>query len=186
MPPHRHTKSEKADKVAQWSALANKIEKEGVKMSPCTNCVKKGRQCIVSNESRRCSECTRRGIKCDVFSPSPGEWELLRKEEERLEREMTAAMAQAQEAFAKQLRLVQQQKLLKTRGGEMLRRGLATLDELDEAEEKDRQEAAKQAESSTVSLATIGDLPDIFDSLSPSFWQGLDVVDGMPATASGS
>ena len=68
----------------------------------------------------------------------------------------------------------------------MLRRGLATLNELDEAKEKDRQEAAKQAESSTVSFATVRDLPNIFDSLSPSFWQGLDVVDGTPATALGS
>ena len=68
----------------------------------------------------------------------------------------------------------------------MLRHGLQTLDELDEAEERDRQEKARQAESATVSLASLKDFPNVFDSLSPSFQQGLDVVDGTPITALGS
>ena len=80
-----------------------------------------------------------------------------------------AAYRLANEALSRMRRLRVQKKFLRERGAKMLRRGLATLDELDEAEEKDRQEAAKQAESSTVSFATVGDLLDIFDSLSPSF-----------------
>ncbi|OBT81166.1 hypothetical protein VE02_10211 [Pseudogymnoascus sp. 03VT05] len=44
----------------------------------------------------------------------------------------------AQEAYARQMRLRKQQKALKTRGAEMLQRGLKSLDELDEVEEKDR------------------------------------------------
>ena len=84
------------------------------------------------------------------------------------------------------MRLRKQKKLLKERGSEMLRRGLQTLDELEEAEERDKQEKARQAESATVSLASLEDFPNVFDSLSPSFWQGLDVVDGTPATAPGN
>ena len=63
--------------------------------------------------------------------------------------EMEAAINQAQEAMAKQLRLRKQQKLLKTRGAEMLRRGLQSLDELEEIEEKERKERGDRAGSAS-------------------------------------
>ena len=178
--------STKHSKLKERLALSDRIQKNGILMPSCSNCVRAGRDCIVASDSRKCGECVRRGSRCDVHGPSVSNWEKLKKEEERLEAEEELAAQQEHEAFARRMRLRRMQKALKERSAEMLRRGLATLDELDEAEEKDRQEKAKQAESSTVSFATVEDLPDIFDSLSPSFWQGLDVVDGTPATAPGS
>ena len=73
--------------------------------------------------------------------------------------------------MARQLRLARQQKLLKARGGEMLRRGLATLDELDEAEEAERKKAEAEASVlTTIDPSAHGvDSPDLFSSLSPSF-----------------
>jgi hypothetical protein len=61
----------------------------------------------------------------------------LERKEERLERE-------EEETLAKLLRLRKQRKFLRTRGKEMLRRGLQTLDELDMVEEQERQEADRK------------------------------------------
>lgn len=125
-------------KIKERITLSNRILSNGIKMTPCANCKKKGRSCVVSKESKRCAECVRRGVRCDVLGPSTDDWDSLQREEERLEREVAAAIQQAQEAFARQLRLMKQQKLLKSRASEMLRRGLKTLDQLDEVEEKER------------------------------------------------
>ena len=73
--------------------------------------------------------------------------------------------------MARQLRLARQQKLLKVRGGEMLRRGLATLDELNEVEEVERKKAEAEASvPTTTDPSAYGvNLPNLFSSLSPSF-----------------
>lgn len=125
-------------KIKERTTLSDRILSSGIEMAPCANCKKKGRSCVVSKESKRCAECVRRGMRCDALGPSTDDWDSLQREEERLEREVAAAIQQAQEAFARQLRLMKQQKLLKTRASEMLRRGLKTLDQLDEVEEKER------------------------------------------------
>src|SRR5713226_6432044 len=107
-------------------------------MSPCSRCASRGLSCIVSSDSRRCSECTRSNVKCNVAGPSLADWAKLHREEERLtlEEEQTyakekAARQAADEAFAKIMRLRKQKKLLKEHGSEMLRHGLQTLDELE-------------------------------------------------------
>ena len=140
-------------------------------MPPCSRCTRRNTKCVVSDESKRCAECVKSSVKCDATSPSLGDWERLQREEERLAREMDAAMNQAQEAMARQLRLARQQKLLKARGGEMLRRGLATLDELNEAEEAERKKAEAEASVPTTTDPSAHgvDSPNLFSSLSPSF-----------------
>jgi hypothetical protein len=187
MPSSHHTK------IKERCRLADRINLRGIEMPACSRCEKKGAKCISSTDSRRCSECVRSNSRCNASGPSEQDWVKLQKEEDRLtaaeiaaEEQAMAAHRLADEALSRMRRLRVQKKFLRERGAEMLRRGLATLDELDEAEEKDRQEIAKQAELSTASLATVGDLSDVFDNLSPSFWQGLDVVDGTPATTPGS
>ena len=78
--------------------------------------------------------------------------------------------------MAKQLRLRKQQKLLKTRGTKMLRRGLKTLNELDEAEERERAEAAAPASPPREPLFSGGPMVMSFSpkfdraALSPSYW----------------
>jgi hypothetical protein len=190
MPPQRH-------KTKERQVLADRIDSFGVDMPSCSRCEKRGLDCRVSPESTKCGECVRSNMRCDVHGPSVQDWLKLRQEEERLAAEEAAAEILEEEAARKQAeararvkRLRLQQKLLKQRGSEMLRRGLKTLDELDEVEERERWEReaaelparATTASSSAVAsgdplgysgVALGADLP-----LSPSFWDTLDYVGG--------
>ncbi|KFY79343.1 hypothetical protein V499_01663, partial [Pseudogymnoascus sp. VKM F-103] len=122
MPSDKHTK------IKERQLLANRIERNGIPMPLCSNCIRSERSCVVAPRHRRCSECTRRNSKCDAYGPSTAKWEKLQ-----------------QEAYARRMRLRKQQKALKLRSAEMLRRGLKSLDELEEAEERDRYEAESHA-----------------------------------------
>jgi hypothetical protein len=175
--------------------LARRIEAGGTEMIPCSHCEKENRRCLVdSSESKRCSECVRSKVSCDVSLPSPGDWESLDRQTERLEAEEEKASAQAQEAMARVSRLRKQKAFLRARGRELLRRGLRTLNELDDVEEKERKEKeeaesreqqARAASSSGVSgdhsadpLGYPGVAFGVDQALSPSFWESLDFVGG--------
>jgi len=150
MPPIR------SPKLKERQKLADEIQKLGIEMSPCSLCSKHDRKCIISDDGSRCSECTRRGKKCDAKGPSLADWEALDREENRLRREreetstllmesvaktsalLMESVTKVQEAAAKLQRLEKTQRLWKTRAKEMLRRGLKTMDELDAAEEAER------------------------------------------------
>ena len=183
--------SSKHTKIKERQRLAQRIEKDGISMSPCLNCARDDRTCIVAPGYRRCSECARRNSKCDACAPSAAEWEKLRKEEERLEAEEEAAAAQEQEAYARRMRLRKQQKALKTRGAEMLRRGLHSLDELDAAEERERAALAEANHLPTAPPTISSEALDLeldfstFDhaALSPSYW---GVGGGTPSATLGS
>jgi hypothetical protein len=76
----------------------------------------------------------------------------LEREEDCLERERKATLAvhetalrTAMESMACAKRLEKQQRFLKSKGKDMLRCGLKTLDKLEEAEEKERQMEAERA-----------------------------------------
>lgn len=163
-------------------------------MPPCSNCIRSERSCVVAPGHRRCSECTRRNSRCDACGPSAAEWEKLRKEEERLEAEEEAAAAQEQEAYARRMRLRKQQKALKLRGAEMLRRGLKSLDELEEAEERERRANESHAHLASPSATNSGGAasdPDSFEHVdpavfSPSYWPNWGVDGGTPPATLGS
>jgi hypothetical protein len=96
-------------------------------------------------------------------------------------------------AMARLNRLELQQDLLKTRGAEMLRRGLKSLDELEEVEERERQEAEKQPPPPTPSATSGGPVSDAdflatFDpaALSPSYWPNWGVAGETPPPTLGS
>ncbi|OBT98136.1 hypothetical protein VE01_03805 [Pseudogymnoascus verrucosus] len=96
----------------------------------------------------------------------------------------------SQEAYARRMRLRKQQKALKTRGAEMLRRGLQNLDELDEAEEKERKEAeAKESfphSPPTTDLGGAVSEHDYLSALSPGFFERWGVDGGTPPATLGS
>ncbi|OBT40809.1 hypothetical protein VE00_08918 [Pseudogymnoascus sp. WSF 3629] len=122
------------------------------------------------------------------MGPEHPDWVKLEKEEERLDRE-------EEETLAKLLHLRKQKRLIRTRGKDMLRRGLKTLDELDAAEEADRVAAEKQAEEaasaqpSSEPLAPTDEPFVPFDpaGLSPSCWSDFlrDVSVSTPRAAHG-
>jgi len=158
-------------KLKERINLADRILCNGIPMPSCSNCERARRTCIISPDSRRCSECVHRNLKCNATAPTASQWEKLRKEEERLELEEELAAQQEQEAFARRMRIRKMQKSLKERGAEMLRRGLKTLNELDEAEEKERKKAETEAspQATTESSAYDAASSNLFSALSPSF-----------------
>ena len=168
-------------------------------MSPCSLCSKHDRKCIVSDDGSRCSECTRRGKKCDAKGPSLADWEALDREENRLRREreetstllmesvtktsalLMESVTKVQEAAAKLQRLEKTQRLWKTRAKEMLRRGLKTMDELDAAEEAERASVPAPVNPSG---SPLGPPDDLFSLEAYEHLFGFS--DGTPLGASGS
>jgi hypothetical protein len=73
-------------------------------------------------------------------------------EEERLEKERETALLLAEQSLARARRLEKQQKFLRSRGKDMVRRGLKTLDELDEAEAKERQMESERATAEAAAM----------------------------------
>lgn len=183
MPADRSRKDKERD------ALYHRILNHGVildNMNSCSNCVRRNRTCVSSPDSSKCAECVRRKINCDQQGPSLGDWVKLDREEERLDRE-------EEETLSKLLRLRRQKKLLRTRGKDMLRRGLKSLDELDAVEEAER--LAQQSQPSdpvppisedSPFLETSSLDPAAFSNLPDSFWEGLGLapLDASPAAPS--
>ena len=131
-------------KTQEREDLIARILRNGFEMNACSNCMRRNQTCISSADSTKCAGCVRRKVKCDQSGPSHSDWQKLEKEEDRLDQEEEATLA-------KLLRLRRQKKALKSRGKDMLRRGLKTLDELDAVEERERLEA--QALEVAVSLS---------------------------------
>ena len=124
--------AESARKARERADLVRRILRNGFEMSACSNCARRNRTCFSSpSDSRKCAECVRRKLKCDQSGPSHNDWIKLEREEERLDQE-------EEETLAKLLRIRKQKKYLRSRGKEMLRRGLQTLDELDAVEEQEQ------------------------------------------------
>lgn len=65
------------------------------------------------------------------------ESERLEREEEKAEEQMMAAQVALNEALNRLARLRRQKRALKSKGEEMVRRGLQSLDELEEAEQNE-------------------------------------------------
>ncbi|KFY32640.1 hypothetical protein V493_00005 [Pseudogymnoascus sp. VKM F-4281 (FW-2241)] len=144
-----------ARKLQERNDLVRRINKHGYElyeMDSCLNCVRRNVTCVSSpNDSRRCAECVRRNLKekCDCMGPEHPDWVKLEREEERLDRE-------EEETLSKLLRLRKQKRLIRTRGKDMLRRGLKTLDELDAAEEAERVASEKRDAVEAEKQAAIG------------------------------
>jgi hypothetical protein len=58
--------SSKQVKIQQRLRLSERINREGVEMPACSHCSRRGTKCVVSGDSRRCSECVTRNARCEV------------------------------------------------------------------------------------------------------------------------
>lgn len=186
-----------ARKLQERNDLVRRILNHGYElpeMDSCSNCVRRNVTCISSpSDSRKCAECVRRRLKCDCVGPEHPDWVKLEREEERLDRE-------EEETLAKLLRLRKQKRLIRTRGKDMLRRGLKTLDELDAAEDAERAAVEKSAQNeieererqkndarpSPPPTAEVPSSDDLFSVLTPSFWEQFGVDGRIPPTTPGS
>jgi len=188
---------DRSRKTKEREDLYTRILKNGFEMDSCSNCVRRNRTCISSTDSRKCAECVRRKLSCDQMGPSHPDWVKLEREEERLDRE-------EEETLVKLMRLRKQKKMLRSRGKEMLRRGLKTLDELDAAEEEEREEnergeQRREAEALPIPDTDVSSDPFSDLSLDPAlaaalsdfdpanpFWASLGVGGGTPQASQGT
>ena len=198
MPPLR------SRKYKERLELALLIEIQGDIMPSCTYCETNSRICVVLKEnSSRCSECVRRGAKCDVSGPSAADLRSLIREQERLDEEEEKAASLMAVTAARLARLRKQRKFLQARGSELIRRGLKTMDELEEAEEKERLEKEKiemervEKETANVDAAPTPSGSSSFGFFDPSLpllseaelealLAGVGTSGGMPVTSQGS
>jgi hypothetical protein len=102
MPPTR------SKKLKERLELALRIEELGHEMSPCSFCKRNNLKCVVANNSTRCGECACRGSRCNVEGFPVGDWESLKREEERLRRERDSAFQLAKDSLARVERLEKQ------------------------------------------------------------------------------
>jgi hypothetical protein len=128
----------------------------GLEMSPCLYCKKHKKDCIVAPDSSRYSEYIRLKRKYNVEGPSASDWRNIDSLKERLEQEAEETAQLIVTVAAKLARIQKQQRLLRTRAQDMLRRGLKSLDELDEVEAKEREEKEVQ-ERAVVNSAALAD-----------------------------
>src|SRR4051794_29226077 len=99
-------------------------------MMLCERCKKRSFECIAVEGSERCSRCIRAGLACSLTGVKYSQWAVLCVEEERLRVGRDRALDKARECLAWCGCLEKQRLRLQTRGEEMLRWGLKTMDEL--------------------------------------------------------
>jgi len=134
---------------------------------PCARCFKKNLECLILKGARRCGECHRSNVACEIDPPTEQQWDRIKERENRLKTETAEAtqaiidsIAQQRAYCAKLLRLQKEQSVFNDRVAEMLRRDVDSLEELDEIE---RLEAAAREEASRNAHAA--PVPDPFDFL---------------------
>ena len=148
-------RTQPAKKRRESKALASRIERTSFEMFLCSNYERGNKKCLVSDKenSAYCSKCVLQGDCCDVESIPVSKWRILEAEEACIKAKKEAAFRLVCENMLRIKRLKRQQEFLKTKGKDMVRRSLKTLDELEEVEERERQieeeRAANKAAATT-------------------------------------
>jgi len=173
---------------------------------PCARCFRKNLNCLILKGARRCGECHRSNVACEIDPPSEQQWDRIKERENRLKTETAEATqavldhiahnkelesqhyarikennARLIENSARLLRLQKEQSLLNDRVAEMLRRDVDSLEELEEIE---RLEAAAREEATR--NAHVAPVPDPFDFLANEDYLDLGRLASLAAFVAGS
>ena len=154
--------------------LVESFEEFGFEVMPCSFCFSQDLRCEMMDTVSRCKECVSRGRSCDGSGVSLSSLENIRREHQRLEREELLAeerlldlqrrhldaqrrhQEEMNEAIARLVRLRKQKSLARTKGVDMTRRELQSLEELEVVEEQERQAAQAPAAGSSEMTADPG------------------------------
>ena len=157
-------RTQPAKKRKESEALASRIKRTSFEMFLCSSYERRNKRCLVSDKenSGRCSECVLRGASCDVEGVLVSEQRVLEAEEACIKAKKETAFRLVCENMSCIERLEKQQEFLKSKGRDIVRRGLKTLNELEEVKEKERQieterAAAEAAATQVYSLAAKAD-----------------------------
>ena len=108
---------------------------ERLVMRPCHNCARLSKQCRVGDSFDICLKCVRLDRDCDL-SFSAVKWRRVRKERDRLFRELKEASEQAKAVNAKAARLQKQFEFVNEKKRAMLDREFENIVELEEEEQQ--------------------------------------------------
>ena len=77
-------------KTRYWLELYDRVNRASIEISPYSRYEKRELRCVVGPDLTYCSEYIKAGsgVKCDIYSPSPEDWDAL----ERKERKLAAAL----------------------------------------------------------------------------------------------
>lgn len=102
-------------------------------MNSCDRCSSSSKRCIVSENSKNCSECVRTKKSCSLSASSTRELDQFLVDFERIEQERKEALEEEERLFtalsqarAKALRLAKQSEFLRKRGGQLIQRGVVS------------------------------------------------------------
>lgn len=192
-------KSQPESSTTRRHKLADFISSNGeIMVKPCASCAKNKRVCKVHVRSGKCSECLRRGQRCNL-QVTQSEWERLKNEKERLRKAIKEAYEEQERArfkqerareaqtaaFAKEMRLRQQMDLLDQRAADAVAVEEANIEELE------RQEANEVLEFTDPPTGLALNLSphtwSALDDLPASFWEtpAFDPVVGSVSTTLG-
>ena len=149
---------------------------DSLAMRPCLGCSKLHKACRIGDDFDNCVECIRLDYDCDL-SFSAAKWRRIRKERDRVFRELKEASEKARDAATKAARLQKQFELLDEKERAMIEQEFHNIAELEENEKQ-------------TSEPSLGDL--LFDvsfeqiEISPGFDWLLDSSVETVAEASGS
>ncbi|KAF5697727.1 hypothetical protein FMUND_15314 [Fusarium mundagurra] len=135
---------------------------------PCIYCAPRGLQCWAKDGHTYCSQCTRRGRKCDGKGVTylkadrfVAEKRPLEREEEVTEAELLQLQKQLDECLNRLMLLRQQRWQFSKRGSEMLHRNVKTLDELEAVENT---ESFAAVEAQLLGASDIIDWGEVFSA----------------------
>jgi hypothetical protein len=129
-------------------------------MPSCGYCQSKALSCLVSSDSNSCSNCVRYNRKdCDAKEISEAAFLKIAKERERIRQGILNAELEEERGFevmrsarARKKRFEKLGSFLDGREGELIRRGVKTIEELEKLEEEERL-LKERADASTVATS---------------------------------
>ena len=167
----RIEKPKKSHDNKEYRAVKSEyIRSFGFESVPCSRCFDTSNRCFVVDGINRCDGCFLSGRACDcprvamssrMLAPSfwsalvltflvvqriNSELKRLEEEEARAEALMEERQRQLNESLARISRLRKMQRMLKSKGVEMIRRDLSSMEELEEEERKEAEEKARKEE----------------------------------------
>ncbi|KAF2192377.1 hypothetical protein K469DRAFT_310548 [Zopfia rhizophila CBS 207.26] len=117
--------------------LASRIRSEPRHMpTPCSNCSRRGDDCLVNLSSGRCSACASRNVKCDLVVSQP-EWDRIDRDKEKLRHQLDSLEDQRSELRARELRLRRELARVDSKEKEMFDREMASIREVQALEEEE-------------------------------------------------
>ncbi|OBS15595.1 hypothetical protein FPOA_23581 [Fusarium poae] len=105
--------------------ISNLIHKFGFEMPRCSACFRAERpHCVVSEGKQRCDFCvSKKYFNCDFGGVSSQSFARVSREKDRIDEQKEQAEADLQDALARLQRLRRQEKHLREKAAEMVRRG---------------------------------------------------------------